>query len=142
MERLDDVIGPAIEQDGADFNLRWGFLSRAGVNDRSQLLSQIERYADIYTSRVSNFLRYSPFVYFRSPTQSMAHDRPTADTRVTNVKALRALSRNGNSRVGSAMSSSDDDGSGNGSEHQHDTNTVSFNGSTNDINNGNEYIDE
>jgi HAD superfamily 5'-nucleotidase-like hydrolase len=108
MERLDDQIAPAIEQDGADFNARWGYLSRAGVNDRSQLLSQIERYADIYTSRVSNFLRYSPFVYFRSPTQSMAHDRPTADTRVTNVKALRAALRNGG-RGGSGTSSSDED---------------------------------
>lgn len=27
------------------------------------------RYADIYTSRVSNFLRYSPFMYFRSQSQ-------------------------------------------------------------------------
>ena len=86
-------------QDGADFNERWGHLSRAGVNDKSQLqvrcrhppppmpeqsnvvprrpphpqthtqntLSllrclclqrQIEKYADIYTSRVSNFERW------------------------------------------------------------------------------------
>ena len=89
MERLDDQIGPAIERDGADFNSRWGYLSRAGVNDRSQLLRQIEKYADIYTSRVSNFLRYSPFVYFRSPTQSMAHDRPAADDRVWDTRAHR-----------------------------------------------------
>jgi hypothetical protein len=26
-----------------------------------QLMRQIEKYADVYTSRVSNFLRYSPF---------------------------------------------------------------------------------
>jgi len=137
MERLDDVIGPAIEKDGADFNLRWGFLSRAGVNDRSQLLSQIERYADIYTSRVSNFLRYSPFVYFRSPTQSMAHDRPTADTRVTNVKALRALLRsNGSSRVGSSASSFDDESSG--SEHSREfSNSLLLDSNTDNIyNNG------
>jgi hypothetical protein len=29
----------------------------------------LSRYADIYTSRVSNFCRYSPFMYFRSQTQ-------------------------------------------------------------------------
>jgi len=29
----------------------------------------------VYTSRVSNFARYSPYAYFRSPTQSLAHDR-------------------------------------------------------------------
>ncbi|PNH09285.1 hypothetical protein TSOC_004092 [Tetrabaena socialis] len=54
---------------------RWGYLSRAGLNDKSQLNRQIEKYADIYTSRVSNFLRYTPYSYFRSPSQSLAHDR-------------------------------------------------------------------
>jgi hypothetical protein len=54
---------------------RWGYLSRAGLNDKSQLCRQIEKYADVYSSRVSNFLRYSPYMYFRSPTQSLAHDR-------------------------------------------------------------------
>lgn len=44
-------------QDGSHFNKRWGYLSRAGLNDKSQLCRQIEKYADIYTSRVSNFLR-------------------------------------------------------------------------------------
>lgn len=43
----------------------WGYLSRAGLNDKSQLNRQIEKYADIYTSRVSNFLRYTPYSYFR-----------------------------------------------------------------------------
>lgn len=86
---------------------RWGYLSRAGLNDKSQLCRQIEKaspwpqlrcaahaacaarallpacawrpplptarlavepllaasqYADIYTSRVSNFLRYTPYM--------------------------------------------------------------------------------
>ncbi len=57
---------------------RWGYLSRAGLNDKSQLCHQMEKYADIYTSRVSNFLRYTPYMYFRSPSQSMAHDRNLA----------------------------------------------------------------
>ncbi len=54
-----------MDADGKHFNRRWGYLSRCGVNDKSQLMRQIEKYADIYTSRVSNFLRYTPFVYFR-----------------------------------------------------------------------------
>jgi hypothetical protein len=49
-------------QDGAGFNKRWGYLTRAGLDDKSQLCRQIEKYADIYTSRVSNFLRYTPYV--------------------------------------------------------------------------------
>lgn len=75
MERLDDKIGPMLEQDGHHFSGRWGFLSRAGLNDKSQLCRQIEKYADVYTSRVSNFMRYTPYAYFRSPSQSLAHDR-------------------------------------------------------------------
>lgn len=69
------ITGPMLESDGSHFNRRWGFLSRSGLNDKSQLMRQVEKYADIYTSRVSNFLRYSPFMYFRSPSQSLAHDR-------------------------------------------------------------------
>lgn len=57
MECLDDVIAPAIEADGASFNKLWGYLTRAGVNDRSQLQRQMEKYSDVYTSRVSNFGR-------------------------------------------------------------------------------------
>ncbi len=64
-----------LEQDGQTFNRYWGYLSRAGLNDKSQFTRQIEKYADIYTSRVANFLRYTPYMYFRSPSQSLAHDR-------------------------------------------------------------------
>eukprot|EP00899_Mesostigma_viride_P028373 jgi/Mesvir1/8720/Mv02649-RA.2 len=69
MERLDEDIAPRLEEDGHHFNKRWGYLSRAGLNDKSHLTRQIEKYADIYMSRVSNFLHYTPFMYFRSPSQ-------------------------------------------------------------------------
>ena len=82
LEALDDEIAPLVEADGEGFSRRWGHLTRAGVNDRSQLMRQVEKYADIYTSRVSNLGRYTPYVYFRSPAQSMAHDRARADARV------------------------------------------------------------
>ena len=75
MEQLDARIGPLLAQDGEHFNKRWGYLSRAEYNDKSQLAMQIEKYADLYTSRVSNFLPYTPFVYFRSASQKIAHDR-------------------------------------------------------------------
>ena len=45
MEALDDRIGPGLEKDGCHFNQRWGYLSRAGLNDKSQLTRQIEKYA-------------------------------------------------------------------------------------------------
>ncbi|TVU22389.1 hypothetical protein EJB05_32081 [Eragrostis curvula] len=74
MQRLDEKIGPMLESDGELFNKRWGWLSRAGLWDKSHLTRQIEKYADIYTSRVSNFLHYTPFMYFRSQEQTLAHD--------------------------------------------------------------------
>ncbi|XP_057958916.1 uncharacterized protein LOC131151651 isoform X3 [Malania oleifera] len=74
MQRLDEKIAPMLEADGEHFNKRWGFLSRAGLWDKSHLMRQIEKYADIYTSRVSNFLHYTPFMYFRSQEQTLAHD--------------------------------------------------------------------
>lgn len=70
---LDNEIAPLVMEDGKRFNESWGYLMRSG-NDKSHFTRQIERYADIYTSRVSNFLRYTPFVYFRSPRGSMPHD--------------------------------------------------------------------
>ena len=57
MDRLDQVITPMVLQDGDTFSHRWGYLSIAGVNDKSQLQRQIEKYADIYMSRVGNFGR-------------------------------------------------------------------------------------
>lgn len=54
-------------------NPRWGLLMRAG-NDKSYLAYQMERYADIYTSRVSNLYMATPFAYFRSSKGSLPHD--------------------------------------------------------------------
>lgn len=70
---LDVKIAELAKQSGELGNPRWGLLMRAG-NDKSRLAFQMERYADVYTSRVSNFLRYTPFVYLRSPRGSLPHD--------------------------------------------------------------------
>ncbi|WP_257306350.1 HAD-IG family 5'-nucleotidase [Geothrix campi] len=79
---LDAEIGPLAKAGTELVNSRWGLLTRAG-NDKSHLTRQIERYADIYTSRVSNFLHATPFAYFRSPRGSLPHDpgrpAPTSD---------------------------------------------------------------
>ncbi|MDR3671548.1 MAG: HAD-IG family 5'-nucleotidase [Holophaga sp.] len=70
---LDGEIAPLARAAGELTNSRWGLLTRAG-NDKSHLARQVERYADVYTSRVSNFLYASPFVYLRSPRGSLPHD--------------------------------------------------------------------
>jgi len=70
---LDAEIAPLAKAGTELTNARWGLLTRAG-NDKSHLTRQIERYADIYTSRVSNFLHATPYAYFRSPRGSLPHD--------------------------------------------------------------------
>ncbi|MCA9669277.1 MAG: HAD-IG family 5'-nucleotidase [Myxococcales bacterium] len=70
---LDVTIAPLAIASGKLYNSRWGLLMRAG-NDKSNLARQVERYADIYTSRVSNFTFVSPFVYLRAPRGSLPHD--------------------------------------------------------------------
>ena len=70
---LDEQIAPLAEAAGTVSNPRWGLLMRAG-NDKSHLARQVERYADIYMSRVSNFLFQTPYVYLRSPRGSLPHD--------------------------------------------------------------------
>ncbi|KAF8392730.1 hypothetical protein HHK36_023079 [Tetracentron sinense] len=74
MQRLDQKIAPMLEADGENFNKRWGFLLLTDLWDKSYLMRQIEKYADIYTSRVSNFLHYTPFMNFRSQEQALTHD--------------------------------------------------------------------
>jgi HAD superfamily 5'-nucleotidase-like hydrolase len=70
---LDVEIAPLARAASEVPNPRWGLLMRAG-NDKSHMARQVERSADVYTSRVSNFLALTPFVYLRSPRQSLPHD--------------------------------------------------------------------
>ncbi len=59
------------------YNRYWGLLFKEG-NENSRFGEQIEDYACLYTSRVSNFLFYSPMQYFRAPRAAMAHERAGA----------------------------------------------------------------
>ena len=70
---LEDRIRPLAQQAWKLFNPRWGLLTRAG-HDKSYLARLLESYADIYMSRVSNFLFQTPFVYLRSTRSSLPHD--------------------------------------------------------------------
>jgi small-conductance mechanosensitive channel len=73
LQALDEEISPLAGGAGRLSNERWGLLMRAG-NDKSHLARQVERYADIYMSRVSNFLYQTPYVYLRSIRGSLPHD--------------------------------------------------------------------
>jgi HAD superfamily 5'-nucleotidase-like hydrolase len=56
------------------FNPYWGPLFREGY-EISKFGEQVEAYACVYTSRVSNFRFYSPMQYFRGPRDRMPHER-------------------------------------------------------------------
>jgi hypothetical protein len=70
---LDDEIAPLAIASGTLNNERWGLLMRTG-NDKSLLTRSVERHADIYMSRVSNFLYQTPFTFLRPPRGSLPHD--------------------------------------------------------------------
>jgi HAD superfamily 5'-nucleotidase-like hydrolase len=55
------------------FHPFWGSLLKE-QNEQSSFGAQVDNYACVYTSRVSNFLSYSPQQYFRSPRDVMAHE--------------------------------------------------------------------
>ncbi len=73
LDELDARIAPLAERSSRLVNERWGQLMRAGA-DKSYLARQIERHADIYMSRVSNLLQYTPFCYFRATRVTLPHD--------------------------------------------------------------------
>jgi HAD superfamily 5'-nucleotidase-like hydrolase len=58
----------------AAFNPHWGPIFREGY-EVSKFGEQVEAYACVYTSRVSNFRFYSPMQYFRGPRDRMPHER-------------------------------------------------------------------
>jgi HAD superfamily 5'-nucleotidase-like hydrolase len=55
------------------FHPYWGSLLKE-ENEQSSFGAQVEEYACLYTSRVSDFLFYSPQQFYRSPRDEMAHE--------------------------------------------------------------------
>ena len=70
---LDNRIAPLARAASELGNPIWGPLMRAG-NDKSLFARQVERYADVYTSRVSNFRAETPYAYLRAARGSLPHD--------------------------------------------------------------------
>jgi hypothetical protein len=57
------------------FHPYWGSIFKLGV-ELSSFGDQVENYACLYTTRVSNLLSYSPLHFFRSPRDFMPHELP------------------------------------------------------------------
>ncbi len=71
--RLDDEIAPLARRAADLGNPNWGALMRAG-QDKSLFARQLERYADVYTSRVSNLRYETPYGYIRASRGTLPHD--------------------------------------------------------------------
>ena len=73
LSTLDAEISPLAMEAGVLSNAHWGLLMRAGL-DKSLFARQVEKYADVYTSRVSNFLEATPYAYLRAFRSSLPHE--------------------------------------------------------------------
>jgi 5'-nucleotidase len=71
---IADTLEREVEE---GFNPYWGLLFKEGP-ENSRFGEQVERYACLYTSRVSNFLYDSPMQYYRSPRELMPHEQAGA----------------------------------------------------------------
>ena len=73
-------LAESLEQNVEEgFNRYWGLLFKEG-NENSRFGSQVEQYACLYTSRVSNFLYLSPMQYLRAQRDRMPHEMAWAPT--------------------------------------------------------------
>lgn len=73
IEKIDKAIGANIKAYESNFNPIWGEVMRAGV-EPSFYAAQIERYACIYMTKVSDLNEYSPRTYYRPNKRKLAHE--------------------------------------------------------------------
>ena len=71
---IDDELDRLEHEVEQAFNPFWGPLLKAAA-ENSRFGQQVEDFACVYTSRVSNFLQYAPFQHFRSPRDHLPHER-------------------------------------------------------------------
>ena len=73
LRHVDDELGAIERRVDQRFHPFWGSLLKE-ENEQSIFGAQVEEYACLYTSRVSDFLLYSPLQFFRSPRAEMPHE--------------------------------------------------------------------
>jgi len=73
LRTLDAETGKLEREIARRFHPYWGSLLKE-ANETSSFGDQVEEYACLYTSRVSNLLSYSPLQYYRSPRDLLPHE--------------------------------------------------------------------
>ena len=76
MRQTDAELGAIERRIDARFHPYWGSLLKE-ANEQSSFGAQVEEYACLYLSRVSNLQNYSPQQHFRSPRDVMTHELGT-----------------------------------------------------------------
>jgi len=75
VSEVDKAISPLIKQQQQGFNPYWGEIMRSGIEE-SYFAYQVDRFACVYMTKLSDLLATSPRTYFRSPRRPLAHDVP------------------------------------------------------------------
>lgn len=70
---IDTQISQLIKKQQSLYNPNWGQLMRAG-NEESYFAYQMERYACVYMSKISDLFDLSPRTYFRAPRRPLSHE--------------------------------------------------------------------
>jgi HAD superfamily 5'-nucleotidase-like hydrolase len=73
IDRVDQQISEFLEDYRKFFNPYWGEMMRAG-QEESRFADQVEKYACIYMTKVSDLLEYTPKTYFRPMKRILAHE--------------------------------------------------------------------
>ena len=73
MDKLNTQISELLKKYKSFFNPYWGEILRSGY-DESRYAEQVERYACIYMTKVSDLYDYSPKTYFRPYHRTMPHE--------------------------------------------------------------------
>lgn len=73
ISEIDTQISQLIKKQQSLYNENWGQLMRAG-NEESYFAYQVDRYACIYMSKLTDLLNLSPRTYFRAPRRPLSHE--------------------------------------------------------------------
>lgn len=73
LREIDAAYRALQKSTDARFHPYWGSLFKQGL-ELSSFGDQVEEYACLYTTRVSNLLHYSPLHFYRSPRDLMPHE--------------------------------------------------------------------
>ncbi len=73
IEKVNAKISDLLEEHKKFFNPYWGEMMRAGLEE-SRFADQVEKYACIYMTKVSDLIQYSPRTYFRPERRVLPHE--------------------------------------------------------------------